>query len=166
MARKERTHPRIQNQVSIRTNGRKEKFLLTTQIKQKCPLHKNVRRLYVIHCQMYVTRLKSFLLSYFVINLVISNMCFACAVGNWPSCNNTVGRKMRIVACHNRCNSKPMGAFNTTKIPVEMLEIPLAQWNYIDPSKASARLVTVPTNGKGHSNIADLNLNSSDLAGS
>ena len=82
MARKERTHPRIQNQVSIRTNGRKEKFLLTTQIKQKCPLHKNVRRLYVIHCQMYVTRLKSFLLSYFVINLVISNMCFACAVGN------------------------------------------------------------------------------------
>ena len=115
MARKERTHPRIQNQVSIRTNGRKEKFLLTTQIKQKCPLNKNVRRLYVIHCQMYVTRLKSFLLSYFVINLVISNMCFACAVGNWPSCNNTVGRKMRIVACHNRCNSKPMGAFNTKK---------------------------------------------------
>ena len=73
---------------------------------------------------------------------------------------------MRIVACHNRCNSKPMGAFNTTKIPVEMLEIPLAQWNYIDPSKASAPLITVPTNGKGHSNIADLNLNSSDLAGS
>ena len=73
---------------------------------------------------------------------------------------------MRIVACHNRCNSKPMGAFNTTKIPVEMLEIPLALWNYINPSKASARLVTVPTNGKGHSNIADLNLNSSDLAGS
>ena len=53
-----------------------------------------------------------------------------------------------------------------------MLEIPLAQWNYIDPTKATARLVIVPTkerylsNGKGHSNIADLNLNSSDLAGS
>ena len=38
-----------------------------------------------------------------------------------------------------------MGAFNTTKIPVEMLEIPLAQWNYIDPTKATARLVIVPT---------------------
>ena len=32
--------------------------------------------------------------------------------------------------------------------------------------QALARLVTVPTNGKGHSNITDLNLNSSDLAGS
>ena len=72
---------------------------------------------------MYVTRLKSFLLAYFVINLVISKMCFASAVGNWPSCRNTVAsRKMRIVACFNRCNSKPMGAFNS--IPVEMLEIP------------------------------------------
>ena len=70
-------------------------------------------------------------------------MCFACTVGHWPSCNNTVaGRKMRIVACLNRCNSKPTGAFNS--IPVEMLKIPLAQWNYIDPTQATARLVIVP----------------------
>ena len=38
-----------------------------------------------------------------------------------------------------------MGAFNTTKIPVEMLEIPLAQWNYIDLTKATVRLVIVAT---------------------
>ena len=52
---------------------------------------------------------------------------------------------MRIVACLNRCNSKPMGTFNTTKIPVEMLLIPVAQLNYIDPCKALARLFIVPT---------------------
>ena len=98
-------------------------------------------------------------------------MCFACAVGNWPSYNNTVGRKMRIVAC---CNSKPMGASNTTKIPVKMLEIPPAQWNYIELTRPNGycsykRAVfetTILSNGKGHSNIADLNLNSSDLTGS
>ena len=33
------------------------------------------------------------------------------------------------------------------------------------PEQSLGALVTVPTNGKGHSNIADLNLNSSDLAG-
>ena len=98
-------------------------------------------------------------------------MCFACAVGNWPSYNNTVGRKMRIVAC---CNWKPMGASNTTKIPVKMLEIPPAQWNYIELTRPNGycsykRAVfetTILSNGKGHSNIADLNLNSSDLTGS
>ena len=104
-------------------------------------------------------------------------MCFACAVGNWPSCNSTVGRKMRIVACLNRCNSKPMGAFNTTKIPVEMLEIPLANGTIHRPDQSHGAFgycsykravfeTTILSNGKGHSNIADLNLNSSDLTGS
>ena len=53
-----------------------------------------------------------------------------------------------------------------------MLLIPVAQLNYIDPCKALARLFIVPTKERYlrqqfcHSNIADLNLNCSDLAGS
>ena len=69
-----------------------------------------------------------------------------------------------------------MGAFNTTKIPVEMLEIPLANGTIHRPDQSHGAFgycsykravfeTTILSNGKGHSNIADLNLNSSDLAG-